>query len=141
MFDTENLTEKLEFCIMKLKYSGIMNKSKAYDILHEGHSVIDTDIWKASQIDEIIQNNLVFDNKLQNIFNFLEFANKIELSARIWEKISYDKAPDISEEEWGVHIAHCCEKHGCKYGNPKCPVETGKVKQKYPCETCRTSDD
>ena len=36
----------------------------------------------------------------------------------------------------GVHEAHCCLKHGCKYGDDDCPVADGRVKQMYPCETC-----
>lgn len=36
----------------------------------------------------------------------------------------------------GVHQTHCCDKHGCKYADPKCPVVKGKVKQEDPCETC-----
>lgn len=40
----------------------------------------------------------------------------------------------------GVHRTHCCDKHGCKYGEDKCPVVLGSVKQDYPCETCGTCD-
>ncbi len=36
----------------------------------------------------------------------------------------------------GVHESHCCVKHGCKYGQDDCPVETGVTKQEYTCETC-----
>ena len=36
----------------------------------------------------------------------------------------------------GVHAAHCCKWHGCKYGDPDCPVTTGEVEQKYTCEDC-----
>jgi hypothetical protein len=36
-----------------------------------------------------------------------------------------------------VHAAHCCKEHGCKYGNPECPVVSGEVKQDYPCEECK----
>jgi hypothetical protein len=36
----------------------------------------------------------------------------------------------------GVHAAHCCKWHGCKYGDPDCPVVTGEVEQKYQCEDC-----
>lgn len=36
----------------------------------------------------------------------------------------------------GVHIAHCCKWHGCKYGDPDCPVVAGEVKQEYLCEWC-----
>ena len=37
----------------------------------------------------------------------------------------------------GVHAAHCCKWHGCKYGDPDCPVANGEVVQEYPCEDCR----
>lgn len=36
----------------------------------------------------------------------------------------------------GVHAAHCCKFHGCKYGDEDCPVVTGEVKQLYICESC-----
>ena len=37
----------------------------------------------------------------------------------------------------GVHAAHCCKWHGCKYGEDEiCPVVLGKVEQEYPCEWC-----
>lgn len=38
-----------------------------------------------------------------------------------------------------VHAAHCCEKHGCKYGDKDCPVILKKINQKYPCEECDQS--
>jgi len=37
---------------------------------------------------------------------------------------------------YGVHAAHCCKWHGCKYGDDDCPVATGKVRQEYLCEQC-----
>ena len=36
----------------------------------------------------------------------------------------------------GVHAAHCCKWHGCKYGDDDCPVYNGKVEQLYICEDC-----
>jgi hypothetical protein len=37
----------------------------------------------------------------------------------------------------GVHETHCCVRHGCKYhGVGQCPVESGKIIQKHPCEWC-----
>jgi hypothetical protein len=36
----------------------------------------------------------------------------------------------------GVHAAHCCLVHGCKYGHQDCPVTEGKAEQMYPCEYC-----
>ena len=35
-----------------------------------------------------------------------------------------------------VHTRHCCEIHGCKYGDKDCPVEMGIAKQEYDCEEC-----
>lgn len=36
-----------------------------------------------------------------------------------------------------VHLNHCCLTHGCKYGDgQKCPVESGKYIQLFPCEEC-----
>jgi hypothetical protein len=36
----------------------------------------------------------------------------------------------------GVHAAHCCKWHGCKYGDKDCPVVAGEVEQLYPCMFC-----
>jgi hypothetical protein len=36
----------------------------------------------------------------------------------------------------GTHIAHCCIRHGCKYGRPDCPVKSGEFEQEYDCEHC-----
>jgi len=36
----------------------------------------------------------------------------------------------------GTHATHCCDRHGCKYGDKKCPVELGTVLQVYPCIDC-----
>ena len=40
------------------------------------------------------------------------------------------------EENNGVHEAHCCKEHGCKYGDDECPVVLGLSQQRYPCEEC-----
>lgn len=42
----------------------------------------------------------------------------------------------MSKENYGVHIAHCCYIHGCKYGDKDCPVVSGEVAQKHPCYDC-----
>jgi hypothetical protein len=47
----------------------------------------------------------------------------------------------IPEDDWGVHRTHCCNKHGCKYGDPDCPVEINLLKQDYPCEVCSDEKD
>lgn len=36
----------------------------------------------------------------------------------------------------GVHVAHCCKDHGCKYGDAQCSVYAGDAAQGYPCEEC-----
>lgn len=44
----------------------------------------------------------------------------------------------------GVHAAHCCQRHGCKYGAlalGPCPVKTGAVEQLDPCEQCEHDID
>jgi hypothetical protein len=43
---------------------------------------------------------------------------------------------EMSEMNKGVHRTHCCNIHGCKYGDPSCPVESGEIIQTYPCEQC-----
>ena len=35
-----------------------------------------------------------------------------------------------------VHTEHCCDKHGCKYGNDDCTVTTGRARQSHRCEDC-----
>jgi hypothetical protein len=40
-----------------------------------------------------------------------------------------------------THIAHCCARHGCKYGSDWCPVVAGEYVQAFPCEQCRVEED
>jgi hypothetical protein len=35
-----------------------------------------------------------------------------------------------------AHQAHCCVRHGCKYGERRCAVTSGVVPQLHPCEQC-----
>jgi len=65
-----------------------------------------------------------------------------------WEKIKEAQElaaskgeTTIPEDDWGVHRTHCCNKHGCKYGDPDCPVAINLLKQDYPCETCHYDND
>lgn len=49
------------------------------------------------------------------------------------------RVPDQNEGEGamtGIHVAHCCKKHGCKYGDADCPVEHGFETQMAGCERC-----
>jgi hypothetical protein len=43
-------------------------------------------------------------------------------------------------EKVGVHAAHCCREHGCKYGDRDCPVVNRKVAQARSCELCAPAD-
>ena len=47
--------------------------------------------------------------------------------------------PVEKEENKDVHTEHCCQRHGCKYSDSDCPVETGKKHQSHPCEMCDNS--
>ena len=44
--------------------------------------------------------------------------------------------PDSNRD---VHTEHCCQLHGCKYGDQdSCPVASGRKRQSYPCEYCES---
>lgn len=51
------------------------------------------------------------------------------------------KIKTMPKKQWGVHVNHCCAKHGCKYGDTNCPVVLYQVKQKFPCEECEHDDN
>ena len=44
--------------------------------------------------------------------------------------------PKVPKDDYGVHQTHCCVLHGCKYGEPSCPVVIGILQQEYRCEFC-----
>jgi hypothetical protein len=48
---------------------------------------------------------------------------------------------NIPKERWGVHVTHCCKRHGCKYGDVNCPVELGLVIQDGSCQDGREMGD
>jgi hypothetical protein len=51
--------------------------------------------------------------------------------------VSYEYGNGLEKQmSIGVHEAHCCKKHGCKYGEADCPVVLGTHKQRYACEQC-----
>lgn len=43
---------------------------------------------------------------------------------------------DNTNDDSGVHVGHCCSKHGCKYGDDDCAVVVGTHEQAYACESC-----
>ncbi len=48
---------------------------------------------------------------------------------------------DRSSMADGVHQAHCCGHHGCKYGDERCPVATGAAQQEHPCIHCMSPEE
>lgn len=58
-----------------------------------------------------------------------------------WAKVVSTDEPAIVANKDGVHKAHCCSIHGCKYAYDQeqenaCPVANGTIQQDYPCEHC-----
>ena len=41
-----------------------------------------------------------------------------------------------ADRQFGVHNTHCCTRHGCKYMDPRCPVEFGNAPGVF-CEDCQ----
>lgn len=56
-----------------------------------------------------------------------------------------ESAPNVytfhPEYKISVHEAHCCARHGCKYGDSDCPVALKTYEQAYPCEMCEDPAD
>jgi hypothetical protein len=49
----------------------------------------------------------------------------------------------VADEQIGVHVAHCCKRHGCKYSwyhISECPVAEGFETQMAGCEYCYYED-
>jgi hypothetical protein len=129
----------LDNAITKLRLSNDNIKAQAFGILNGDYRSMETDEVKANYINDILRQDLTF-LKLKDIINLIKFAYKIEFTTELYDKIRFEKDEEEPIERWGVHITHCCSKHGCKYGNSKCPVATGKVEQEYPCEYCRDDE-
>ncbi len=73
----------------------------------------------------------------------LEELNKIKVIQETRKDIPKLKQRiGIPKEDWGVHETHCCNKHGCKYGDhDDCPVEQDLTKGLYQCESCRWEEE
>lgn len=41
----------------------------------------------------------------------------------------------------GVHMGHCCSRHGCKYCDADCPVTNRRSPQEFLCEFCEDDPD
>ncbi len=134
----------LENALRKLRLSSESIRAQAFDILNDGYRSMESDETKAKELNFILTNNrsqrvLIGSYCLDDIIKLLIFAEKIEPEQEYW-KLLEEEEPEVPEEKWGVHETHCCSKHGCKYGDSKCPVVTGKIKQKYPCEWCEEDE-
>lgn len=59
------------------------------------------------------------------------------MSARAKVMTGQPDVPTGSKRDLGgVHAAHCCIRHWCKYGALDCPVVQGVVHQDHACEAC-----
>lgn len=87
------------------------------------------------EIEEFKTNDIVTEQQ----FIDAQFLIKKYLKQKLREEkiLGRSNTTTIPESEWGVHTSHCCFEHGCKYGDPECPVELGIVDQEYECEQCR----
>lgn len=84
-----------------------------------------------------LSRNVSIDELIENINSTIEW----EQIRKLQEIAASKGETTIPEDEWGVHRTHCCNKHGCKYGDPDCPVVINLLKQDYPCEICRDEKD
>lgn len=77
------------------------------------------------------------DDVIQDINDRMKFEEKLRKAAEAAE----NGKTTIPEEDWGVHIGHCCVDHGCKYGEVDCPVSLDLVEQNRDCEYCFMEDE
>ena len=87
------------------------------------------------EIEEFKTNDIISEQQ----FIDAQFLIKKYLKQKLREEknLGRSNTTTIPESDFGVHTSHCCFEHGCKYGNPECPVELGIVDQEYECEQCR----
>ena len=72
--------------------------------------------------------------KSEKKFEEMKYVAHMAASAKCAELV---KKHNLIEKSKDAHTEHCCEKHGCKYGQyGSCTVTTGLKKQSYPCEDC-----
>lgn len=87
------------------------------------------------------------NNELAEAKRVLNDFNKYRPDYEIWPPELHGKAVidamrkalaahDARKDEIGVHLAHCCKRHGCKYGDKDCPVAFGDAEQLYLCDAC-----
>lgn len=82
--------------------------------------------------DYVSSNDFTMKEIADNIDSTIEFEKEQEIKQKAADK----NETTIPKDKWGVHEHHCCDKHGCKYGDVDCPVVLKLIKQKYPCEDC-----
>lgn len=125
------------------------------DIVY-GYRVIDDDIYLLALADRknAFISHQVVDININNCYTSRLEASKFlpepdetvriavdnngrEIDFALFEdEHTIDVIPDYS-----THVEHCCVIHGCKYNDPKCPVASGKLLQKYVCEKCTNTHD
>ena len=75
-----------------------------------------------------------YEEEMENYYNNIEYGYDILTEDEWYEEQGLEKPIPVAE--YGVHAAHCCKFHGCKYGDETCPVVNGIIEQLYPCWSC-----
>lgn len=70
-------------------------------------------------------------DKIENIIEDIESTIRFDASRKLATEAADKCETTIPKSQWGVHETHCCEDHGCKYGDVDCPVTIGLIKQAY----------
>lgn len=65
-----------------------------------------------------------------------------DVPSLIGSETAAQTAEPVAEVVKDVHTEHCCERHGCKYGeDEECTVAGKGIRQSYPCEYCPDLDE
>lgn len=119
---------------------------KYFKLYREAHNMDEMDyvsngeilVWLAKEMDKVIEAREASSPKaiaarhaksLALLDEYIRTTPPEEVQA-----LADSVSTSILRENWGVHIAHCCLKHGCKYGYNDCPVFVGVAKQDGECE-------
>lgn len=163
IYDGSNIDDIREFCGNENVDADFIGKRLEVFSGSDGWAEVETDDVIMKDFDGIsfkVINKETFDKyfKVSGNYNLIDTMNlwvrKLDMveydeNIRIYVKDDIENCiksieldtndfvhPEIPENKYGVHKTHCCVKHGCKYGNPNCPVVLGKIIQDYPCEDC-----
>lgn len=95
------------------------------------------ELIKSFKEDGEIDNEFTLGDIIESIDDIILYENEQNES----REASMNGYTTIPSDKWGVHKTHCCNEHGCKYGDVDCPVVMDLIIQTYPCESCRDSEE